>query len=329
MCRPQVMIALLPVCSLSLCVPVQLTAQETKPTYRLAYKFRANQFAHYDVTYKARMRIQKGEVVQTSENVTLSRKHFRVVSVERDGSAVLEPVLDRVRMTARFDDNPPRAFDSDDDKQTAENKTNTDDENTDDNEKKKKKKKPTDPAYARIRKAVGQPQARVKVSASGALLRTIPLKGAVVAKPTKGKPQQSFLVVLPDQAIPIGHEWSGSEEPFEVQVAVAVGVRKNVKLKRRFELLSVEGNLATIESKVVMLTPVKDPKALMQLIQQRPRGQIVFDLERGLIVSQKLTVDETVFGSIGPGSKVRAVTSLVETLVPPEVVAAEQAKRKG
>ena len=307
MCRPQVMIALLTVCSLSLCVPVQLTAQETKPTYRLVYKFRANQFAHYNESFKATMRIQKGEIVQTSKNATFSRKHFRVVSVERDGSAVLEPVLDRVRMTTRFDENPPNEFDSD--------KKKADDEEN------------THPAFAQTRKAVGRPQARLKVSANGTLLRTIPLRGAVVAKPTKGKPQQSFLVILPNQAIRIGHAWS--EDPYEVQVAVAVGVRKNVKLKRRYKLLSVEGNLATIESKVVMLTPVKDPKALMQLIQKRPWGELVFDMERGLIVSQKLTVDETVFGSIGPGSKVHAVTSLVETLVPPEVVAAEQAKRKG
>jgi hypothetical protein len=160
----------------------------------------------------------------------------------------------------------------------------------------------------------------LKVSTSGVLLRTFPLKGAVAAQPRKGKQQQSFLIEFPDKAIPIGHQWS--EKPFEVQLAVAVGVRKIVKLKRRFELLSVKGDLATIESKVVMLTPVKAPKALMQLIQQRPKGKLVFDMKRGLIVSQNLTVDETVFGPIGNQSKVQAVTSLVETLVPDKVVAA-------
>jgi hypothetical protein len=300
-------IALLTLCSLS--SPERLTAQGAKPTYQLAYKFRPNQFAHYDVTYKAMMRVQKGQVVQISENLTRSRKHFRVVSVDRNGSAVLEPVLDRVRMTARFDDNPPSEFDSDDKKK----KLNPGKQKPDD------KQKPH-PAFAQIRAAVGRPQARLKVSTSGVLLRTIPLKGAVAAQPRKGKQQQSFLIEFPDKAIPIGHQWS--EKPFEVQLAVAVGVRKIVKLKRRFELLSVKGDLATIESKVVMLTPVKAPKALMQLIQQRPKGKLVFDMKRGLIVSQNLTVDETVFGPIGNQSKVQAVTSLVETLVPDKVVAA-------
>lgn len=294
MYQVHVFVALLAVCPLS--SPERLTAQDAKPTYQLVYKFRPNQFAHYDVTHKAMMRVQKGQVVQISDNLTRSRKHFRVVSVDRNGSAVLEPVLDRVRMTVRFDDNPPLEFDS-----------------------ANKKKKPH-PAFAGVQASVSQPQARLKVSASGVLLRVLPLNGAVAVQPRKGKQQQSFLIVFPDKAIPIGHQWS--EEPFEVQLSVAVGVRKIVKLKRRFELLSVKGDLATIESKVVMLTPVKAPKALMQLIQQRPKGTLVFDLKRGLIVSQNLTVDETVFGPIGNQSKVRAVTSLVETLVPAKAVAA-------
>ncbi len=83
---------------------------------QLAYKFEAGQFVHYSVSKRMRYVTRQGDSTFEGLQQSDESKHFRVVSVDDEGNAWLEPVIDKVRMSAKFDVNPPVQFDSEKDK---------------------------------------------------------------------------------------------------------------------------------------------------------------------------------------------------------------------
>jgi hypothetical protein len=79
----------------------------------LRYHFERGQFVHYEVASKSKMILQAKQEVQTISEKRSTRKHYRVVSVDENGNAVLEPVIDHVVMEAQSDNEDPIVFDSD------------------------------------------------------------------------------------------------------------------------------------------------------------------------------------------------------------------------
>lgn len=102
----------------------------------------------------------------------------------------------------------------------------------------------------------------------------------------------------------IGGKW---KESFDVPVTVSKTLQQNFALLREYTLVSVDGNLAHIKMRVGPKGVLNDPQMEMQLMQRLITSEIVFDISKGLIVSQHNTVDRTVINPLGPGSQVSAV----------------------
>lgn len=247
------------------------------PAYQLAYKFAAGQEFHYKHSDRAVISTQLGETTHVNEHQTVTRKHFRVLSVDAAGNAELEPVIDHAWMKAQWDDAPAITFDT---KNSGED--------------------PPKP-FAAVAEAVGRPLPRLTVAANGEV--------------RKGDPEQNFLLVFPAAPVRVGEEWSEKFD-VPIDVDRKLKLTRKVTLKRIYRLVSVEGFVAAISLKMTNLTPVHDPTINAQLIQRMPSGTIEFDLERGVMLSRVTKIDKREVDVAGPQSLLHAVVDHTETLVP-------------
>jgi hypothetical protein len=273
--------------------------------YAFRYRFRPNQLVYYDATQKSTVVIKKNGISDTTKNEKHERKHYRVVSVDADGSGLLELMIDRVNMSVQFGENDPVVFDS-------------------------RSSQPPPRQFRAVKASIGRPQAKMRFARNGKLLKVTALNRAArvlggqlrIAPATAANdPSHNFLVIFPKQQITVGESWS---DRIVVQVRINRSLLRPVTLLRRYEFVSVKGHLATISLHTSVLTLVRDPKINMQLIQRTPSGTIVFDIDRGQIVSKTVTVNKRVVGALGDKSSMTVVSNLTEKLIAPTDTASAQ-----
>ncbi len=287
----------------------EVAADETtaeKKQVLLRYRFQPNQFLHYKVVHEMIIQMQAKALKEVTKNLTTSRQHLRVVSVDEDGNAIMETMLDHVKMKSQFDDNPPTEFDSDDpDKRPAQ--------------------------FEHILKSVGKPQGRVRVNAMGKVLemnvtagKNATAKNGVIkniSKTDADKPEPeklesySLLVPLPEKPVGLGEQWI---DYMDIKVQVNKTLTRTVKVRRAYTLTKLDGNIAKIEFKTSILDDPQDPEVRVQLIQRSPSGSIRFDIENGKIISNTMHSDQTEIGIAGDASSMRAVSNRTETLFTPD-----------
>jgi hypothetical protein len=282
---------------------VTLVSPGEGPSQRLAYKFAPGQFAHYEVTSNMKIITQKGTVQAVAKNDSQSWKQLRVVTVDDEGNATLEPVITRVKMRAQFDNLPEVTWDSQAD--------------------------PAPPKdFAAVAAQIGRAHARVVVSPNGELLKITALAGApdhIAAAADKADPKYNFLVVLPKEPIGVGAVW---KDRFQVPVTVGMGLSQPITLQRQYTLTKINGSIATIALKTSVVTPINNAEIEGQLMQRTPAGIIEFDVDRGLIVSQNTSVDNQVVNAMGPGTKLQANSDTLEKLVPASAAVQPAALRR-
>ncbi len=270
--------------------------EQDREKYLLRYKFRPNQFVHYTVEHVSTFTSHYPAGKEVAYNETQTQKHFRVVAIDERGNATLELMIDRVKMTARFNEGEKVVFDSQD-----------------------TTKRP--PQFQHVMNSVGKPTARFKFAPHGKLLKVVSSiapqqdacgQGAAQQKEAANDASRNFLVVFPEEPIQVGDEW---KDRIQACVNVTKKLKKQITLQRRYRLESVKAPLATISLRTSVLTPVNEPMIRAQLIQREPKGTIVFDIEQGRIVSRELKIDKVVVGAAGPKSSIRAVSLRREKLI--------------
>lgn len=265
----------------------------TGQTYSLVYKLTPGLFAHYQSHQLVTVSVQHAEAQEQVTNDVTTFKHFRVVSRDADGLAVLEPVIEKVRMSATFNGDPPIVFDSETD-QTAPRQ------------------------FRDVQATIGRALSRMTVAPNGQLMKISVLDGApatLTAAAQKVDPQSNFLVVFPAQPIGVGAVWS---EKFQVPVTLGKGgLSQMVTLRRRYQLTGVTNAIAQVSMTTSVLTPIdNNPEVQGQLIQRSPSASIQFDMEKGLIISQVTTVaKKEVVGAFGPKSTMQAASEVRETWI--------------
>jgi len=273
------------------------TAKQTvePPQYKLAYTFTPGQVVHLQSNYHAQMTVNFKEAKQIDKNKSKLWKHYTVVAVSEDGAGTLELQLDKAHQEAQFGNHPPEVFKSDDPKFHHRKFRDT-------------------------LKKIGRPTALIDYSAQGKLLKVVDPAGGnkVAARKLPPQDHQGFLIPLPSEPVSVGETW---KDPYQQSVRIKKGLFRTIDMLRVYKLKSVEGDLATIEFKTVILTPVNNKEILVQLIQRQTGGTMVFDMKQGLIVEKLITVNESVVNAFGPGTFMQAVTKLTESTVPENVVA--------
>jgi hypothetical protein len=254
----------------------------------LRYKFQANQSQHFEYSQEMTFLSRKRQFQEQIKSQTLADKHLRIISVDADGNALIEPVIDRVRMVSSKDEEPEAKFDS---LETA------------------KDPESCPPGFRGILSTIGKPLVQIKFSAHGKVLSANGINGgATAAKGLESDPSLNFLIVLPEQPVKVGDTW---KDDFEVNVQIDRTLKQGIKLRREYRLKKLDGSLAEIEVKMGTITPINNPEIELQISSRILSGTIIFDHQQGQIVSRDVKVDREVINALGEASLVH--TSMIQT----------------
>ena len=284
--------------------PDEPVAAPKPAAYTLRYKFHSGQIIHLAVEHHKTLAARHSQGEEVTRDRSVEHKHYRVVSVDDEGVATLESTLERVQMTAVVDDSGPQSVDSRDPEGC--------------------------PApYRRVLAMIGKPLARFRAKPDGTILSVEPLVGTRPESSATTPPAATdedfngnVFVTFPDRPLKPGDTW---HEDFEVPITLTGRLRHNVALRRKFTLQAVDGDIARIQMKTALLTAVRDPRLMVQLILRTPESTIDFDMQRGVIVRRATLCDETVIGAWGAGSSLHATSRRTERLLEPSEFARQVA----
>jgi hypothetical protein len=298
--------------------PAEATPAPEK--YNLVYKFQPNQVVRYEVSSESEIKTQVKNDSETVRNSSRSKRHYAVKAANENGSTGgatgdLELSIDWVHMVASFEspergNSAPVEFQSDD-----------------------PQKHP--PQFEKVLATVGKPTAIIRFSDKGKPIKV--LKGAIPAPPpaapqlAKGPAAppvadptpESYFLPFPDEPVSVGETW---KDRFDILLVDNDKRRIKITIQRNYRLVAVKDGRATIELRTAVLTPVQDPAIAGQLIQREITGNLVFDLERGIVLSRETGVDNTVVGPFGPNSSMRAKSKYHEKLLEEEATADREAE---
>ncbi len=269
----------------------------------LRYKFQANQSLHFEYSQEMTFLSRKRQFQEEIKSQTSADKHLRIISVDTDGNALIEPVIDRVRMVSSKDEEPETKFDS---LETA------------------KDPESCPPGFRGIMATVGKPLVQIRFSPQGKVLSANGINGgAAAANGLENDSSLNFLIVLPDQPVKVGDTW---KDDFEVNVQIDKSLKQGIKLRREYRLAKLDGSRAEIELKMGTITPINSPEIDLQISSRIMSGTIVFEHQLGQIVSRNVTVDREVINALGAPSLVHTSIVQHERSVPNPKLAKRDAK---
>ncbi|HUE16747.1 MAG TPA: hypothetical protein VMR25_21405 [Planctomycetaceae bacterium] len=255
--------------------------QESPIEFRLAYKFRPGQDVRMLLMVGSQIRIQKGNNVALNTIQSVTERHFQVVSVDPQGSAVLDLVIDNVKIAYAINNDPPVAYDT-------------------------RESAPAPKGLENVKECIAK-HTRVRVDARGKLM---PLDGS---QPVPSD-DPDILVILPEKPVRIGEEWFNDYQARVQLMQVSKPLTQKVTLRRRYTLAAVNNNVAIIRVATAEVTPVNDPQVLAGMVQLTPKGTVLLDIGQGALTLRDLHCDRTEVGVLGPASSIAGVSNTRETL---------------
>jgi hypothetical protein len=258
------------------------TTPETKK-YTLRYHFHPGETLRWKVGHQCEIRTTVAGSTQTAETITNSVKVWRVSKVQPDGTAVLEHMVESVDMRHKLSGRDEVHYNSD-------------------------SREPQPAGFQNVADAVGVPLSTVTLNSRGKVLdrKQHEVKAAV---PGEGE----LTIVLPDEPVAIGQEWS---YPNEIELPQPGGAVRRIKSVQAYTLEGVKTGVATIRVVTKILSPVNDPAVEAQLIQFMTAGTVRVDIEAGRILSQQMDVDKGVVGFRGEASNIHYRTRFGEEFQP-------------
>lgn len=241
-------------------------AAEEPQTYQLRFKFAPQQALYYVTQNDAEYMVEQAQARETVPHTSMTIRHIQVLDLNPDGSANVELVIDRARMTAN-NGGVQSLYDSRDAAHV-----------------------PTE--FASVHLSIQKP-VPAQLTPLGKVLPS-------ADNPTNVE-QYDLLFPLPEQPIAVGGTWNDNFE-VDVHIATESKLRRQIKMQRRYELKSVENGIATISMVTGPLSPLNDPFQESQLMQRKPRGTLKFDIEKGCLIDRQFKIDEKVVGHSGQGS---------------------------
>ena len=260
-----------------------VAAQTSPKTYVLKYHFKPGQVLDYQSKQSSSFNTTiQGQSFKTTSELHMV-KRWKVLDVSEDRSASVEVTNLEIQMH-RNDGNRIIDFDNrDPEKQPAE--------------------------FANLLSMIGKPLGVVTVSPAGTVSevkRLIEANGVDIGL-------GSVFLPLPEKPVAIGDQW---QRNYTLTVTRANQEVKKFQVRQKYTLEGVEGAIATVRYKTVLLDPINDPQLEVQLAQQQPAGSFEFDLQGGIVVSHSQDLEKTVIGCFGPGTAMELTIRFRERLRP-------------
>lgn len=257
--------------------------REDAATYELKYRFAPGETIQWGVEHRYLIDTTVSGTSEVSEGRTRSVKSWVVEEIDADGVATLAHRVDQARLRQQTGDRPAVEYDSRGDQ-------------------------PLPPEFIQMDGMIGPVLTRIRVDSSGAVLqREDLLRGAQAASDS-----DALLIPLPTGPIRVGEAWT---LPRDVQVSGEDGATRQVRVRRRYKLTAVDGRRATIRIETHVLSPVRSPAVIAQLVQELGDGEATFDLDRGKLVHRQLDLNKEVVAFSGPASVMRYEGRFIEKLL--------------
>ncbi len=245
------------------------------PGVLLQYRFEQGQKLYYSVVNGSHIVVQydinQNEVAHSSASV----KHFRVVDVFENGTAVLQLTIDRAYMRAEQGGDVV-VYDSALDEAAPEE-------------------------FVGVDATVGHAWVNVTVSPLGEIVEVQTLIAGADQANISNEVQNNVLALLPENPVQVGDTWK-EQYTVGVQIDTMSTLQREIRMQRTFTLTAIEDGQAIIEMRTISLSPVRDPFQEGQLLQRTPTGRLVFDIASGTLVSRDLEVEGEAVGFSGPQS---------------------------
>lgn len=261
--------------------------------YTLAYKFAPGEEIRARVMQQSTVDTKIKGVVSIARSRSVSTKVWKITAVDAKGNITLENSVADVDMWQSVTDKPEIKYNSRTDKSPPL-------------------------GYQYVADSIGKPLATVTLTPSG--------------KPVDRKSDQQqvntglgdLAVPLPEGQIQEGDTW---EIPEDVILKIDE-VKMVIKVRQFYRLVLVQTGVATISVETQVLTPVRDPKILSQLIQRMQKGTIKFDIDAGRLIHKQMDLDQSILGFNGPESHMNYLFRMTEEPVENVPVTAAAATRK-
>ena len=259
-----------------------------KPTYLLRYQFQPGQKLRYQTLQVATMDAAREDQRKSDRSEVEQRRLFTIEKIDDGGVAHIAMQFEFVRMQLQANGGQPVVFRSD--------------------MKADEIPKMFQMTADRLRGSA----ARYQVLSTGLpnpspelIVRT---GGASADKNDGG----SFLMPLAENPVAVGDTWTDSQF---VSVRVTENIDRKIEILRSFRLESVTDDIATIKFFTSIVSPVHTPAIRAQLIQSTPKGTLIFDIKRGMMLEKQLKFDQTVINGAGENTVVSSYGTYTEELV--------------
>ena len=252
-----------------------------KQVYELTYKLKKGETVRWNVEHVASTKTQLGGETEETSSRSVSTKVWNVSSVDSLGNITFVHSIEAVKMWQKIGETEPVEYDSRTDKEI--------------------------PAeYQSVSEKLGKPLAVFSITANGQITdRKSNLPGARFGT-------GDVTIPLPEKPIPVGHKWN---IPTTLQATDEDGRNQQLKARIAYELVKVKAGNAYISFRTEILTPVESEKVKSQIMQQKTKGYLVFDMTRGRPVRKEVEWDETVQGYEGPDSYLQYLGRMSEKII--------------
>lgn len=278
-CRCLVLVAGLAMCG-------SVGAVQADPL-EFSHSFRAGEKFVVRTDHSSTIEVTEKETLQVIANATNSLRRYTIESIDDDGAATVLMEIEAVVITAS-DSESTVQYDSASAEEPPEQ-------------------------FIPVANSVGKPHARFKISPKGEVISVTPLQETTKKADEASQSLEQPFVRLPDGPVEIGGTWS---ETFKVIISIPDRLPEAVRLKRSYQLESIEDGLAKVSWKTIVLTPIDDTRLEAELVQRQLGGTFVFDTTAGRLVSRTGSSDRNVVGFRGGASMLRSIIKRKESLEP-------------
>lgn len=252
--------------------------------YTLRYRWQEGETVSWDVEHRNRTTTMVAHQTEAVDTYSHSRKDWKVVSVDTDGTGTIENSVPWADMREKTGENPLRTFDS------------------------RKEMIPSE-GFETVPESLGRTLSRISINSRGKQVAREDFHTTTIV-------QQANLayvcIEFPEDAIPVGYSWS---KQYPVYVPQPTGTLRRIEMLQKFTLEKVENGIATITYGTKILTPLSDAATKAQIIDRLYSGTFLFDVARGRAIMLTQKVDETVLGFRGEVSRVKMLIEFHERLI--------------
>lgn len=252
-----------------------LTAEGENHT--LVYKFTPGEEVRTRVLQESTVDTKIKGVVSIAKSRSVSTKVWKITAVDSQGNITLENSVADADMWQSVTGKPELKYNSRTDKSPPL-------------------------GYQYVADSIGKPLATLTITPAGKLMER------------KGDEQQhnaglgDLAIPLPEGPVKEGDTWATPEDVhLKIEDANMV-----IKVRQFYRLVLVRTGVATISVETQVLTPVRDPKILSQLVQRMQKGTIKFDIDAGRLLHRQMDLNESILGFSGPESQMNYLSRTTE-----------------